>query len=223
MDWRHLRVLLSVGEVVFDRFINLCVWSKTNGGMGSLYRSQHEMILIFKKGNALHINNVKLGKDGRYRTNVWTYPGVNTFSKGRAEVLSMHPTVKPTPLVADAILDVTTPGQIVLDGFIGSGTTLLAAEKTSRRCYGVEIEPGYVDVALRRWEMNEQFDNFKHIAILSFDLILDSLLFSCGVSNSHRTRLLPSSATPRITSTGTLTTRRAIRTFRCRPSRKTMG
>lgn len=151
MDWRHLQILLSVGESVFASLINLCIWAKTNGGMGSLYRSQHELIPVFKKGSAPHINNVNLGKDGRYRTNVWTYPGVNTFSKERTEALSIHPTVKPTALVADAILDVSKPGQIVLDGFIGSGTTLLAAEKTSRRCYGVEIEPGYVDVALRRW------------------------------------------------------------------------
>ena len=151
MDWRHLQILLRVGESVFASLINLCIWAKTNGGMGSLYRSQHELIPVFKKGNAPHTNNVNLGKDGRYRTNVWTYPGVNTFSKERTEALSIHPTVKPTALVADAILDVTKPGQIVLDGFIGSGTTLLAAEKTSRRCYGVEIEPGYVDVALRRW------------------------------------------------------------------------
>ncbi len=151
MDWRHLQQLLRVGDSVYDELINLCIWAKTNGGMGSLYRSQHEMIPVFKKGKGAHLNNVKLGKDGRYRTNVWTYPGVNTFSQDRQQALAIHPTVKPTQLVADAILDVTKPGQIVLDGFIGSGTTLLAAEKTSRRCYGVEIDPGYVDVALRRW------------------------------------------------------------------------
>ena len=150
MDWRHLQILLSVGEAVYDKLLNLCVWAKTNGGMGSLYRSQHELIPIFKKGTVSHANNVKLGKH-RYRTNLWTYPGTNTFSKDRAEALSTHPTVKPNQLVADAILDVTEPGQIVLDGFMGSGTTLLAAELTKRRCFGVEIDPGYVDVAIRRW------------------------------------------------------------------------
>jgi DNA modification methylase len=151
MDWRHLGPLIAAGRNTFDSLENLCVWSKTNAGMGSLYRSQHEMVLVFKHGKVPHINNVKLGKDGRYRTNVWTYPGVNTFSKDRDETLALHPTVKPTQLVADAILDVTKPGDLVVDGFVGSGTTILAAEKTQRRCYGIEIDPHYVDVALRRW------------------------------------------------------------------------
>lgn len=151
MDWRHLDSLITAGRNVYDSQENLCVWNKTNAGMGSLYRSQHEMVLIFKHGKVPHINNVKLGKDGRYRTNVWTYPGVNTFSKDRDETLALHPTVKPTQLVADAILDVTKPGDLVVDGFLGSGTTILAAEKVHRRCYGIEIDPHYVDVALRRW------------------------------------------------------------------------
>ena len=151
MDWRHIPELIQSGKHVYDSMQNLCVWNKTNGGMGSLYRSQHELIFVYKKGDTPHINNVELGKHGRYRTNVWTYAGVNTFSKDRDKVLAMHPTVKPIKMFADAMLDVTRLSDIVLDGFLGSGTTLLAAEQTKRTCYGIEINPGYVDVALRRW------------------------------------------------------------------------
>ncbi|MCV2880373.1 site-specific DNA-methyltransferase, partial [Sedimentimonas flavescens] len=132
--------------------INLCVWNKTNGGMGSLYRSKHEMICIFKKGAAPHVNNVELGRHGRYRTNVWDYAGVNTFRRGRAADLVDHPTVKPTALVADAIRDVSHKREIVLDPFSGSGATLLAAEKTGRTARVVELDPLYVDVAIRRWQ-----------------------------------------------------------------------
>jgi len=151
MDWRHLSELLAASHETYDSMINLCVWNKTNAGMGSLYRSQHELIAIFKKGKASHINNVELGKNGRHRTNVWTYAGINSFGKDRDKELAMHPTVKPVKMVADAIMDVTAQSDIVLDGFLGSGTTLLAAEKTKRICYGIEIDPGYVDVALKRW------------------------------------------------------------------------
>jgi len=151
MDWRHLPELLAAGNDVYDAFINLCVWAKTNGGMGSLYRSQHELIALFKNGTAPHINNVQLGVHGRYRTNVWTYPGMNAFGEDREEALENHPTVKPVAMIADAIMDVTNHNDIVLDGFLGSGTTLLAAEQTDRRCYAVEIDPRYVDVALKRW------------------------------------------------------------------------
>ena len=151
MDWRHLPELLSAIEANDLALLNLCVWNKSNGGMGSLYRSKHELVLIAKKGKTPHTNNVELGKHGRYRTNVWEYAGVNSFGKGRMEDLADHPTVKPVALVADAIRDVTRPGEIVLDAFIGSGTTILAAERTKRIAYGIEIEPGYVDVAARRW------------------------------------------------------------------------
>ena len=151
IDWRHMREILAAGHATYDDLVNLCVWAKTNGGMGSLYRSQHELLFIFKRGSAPHINNVALGKHGRYRTNVWTYAGCNTFGEGRDEALAMHPTVKPLPMIADAILDVTAQGDIVLDGFLGSGTTVLAAEKTGRVCYGVELDPRYVDLVLRRW------------------------------------------------------------------------
>ena len=151
MDWRHLPELLSAIEANDLALLNLCVWNKSNGGMGSLYRSKHELVLIAKKGKTPHTNNVELGKHGRYRTNVWDYAGVNSFGKGRMEDLADHPTVKPVALVADAIRDVTRPGEIVLDAFMGSGTTILAAERTKRIAYGIEIEPGYVDVAARRW------------------------------------------------------------------------
>ena len=151
MDWRHLPELLSAVEANGLAVLNLCVWNKNNGGMGSLYRSKHELVLIAKKGKAVHTNNVELGKHGRYRTNVWDYAGVNSFGKGRMADLADHPTVKPVALVADAIRDVTRPGEVVLDAFMGSGTTILAAERTKRRAYGIEIEPGYIDVAIRRW------------------------------------------------------------------------
>ena len=152
MDWRHLGEMLEAIEANGLSLLNLCAWNKSNGGMGSLYRSKHELVFIAKKGNAPHTNNVELGKHGRYRTNVWDYAGVNTFGKSRMADLADHPTVKPVALVEDAIRDVTKPGEIVLDAFMGSGTTILAAERTKRRGYGIEIAPGYVDVAIRRWQ-----------------------------------------------------------------------
>ena len=152
MDWRGLLTLqLALAEAGLA-LINLAVWAKSSGGMGSLYRSQHELVLIAKKGSVPHINNVQLGKHGRYRTNVWRYPGVNSFGKNRMEQLSGHPTPKPVAMVADAIRDVSHRGQIVLDSFMGSGTTLLAAERTKRIAYGMDLDPGYVDLTIRRWE-----------------------------------------------------------------------
>ena len=154
IDWRHLRELLAAGGEAYDSLLNLCVWVKDNGGMGSFYRSQHELILVFKNGKGPHRNNVQLGKFGRYRTNVWEYPGVSTMSKQGEEgnLLALHPTVKPVQMIADAILDASARGEIVLDGFLGSGSTLLAAERVGRICYGIEIDPLYVDVAIRRWQ-----------------------------------------------------------------------
>ena len=152
MDWRHTSEILQAGEATYDRLINVCCWVKSNGGMGSLYRSRHEMVYVFKKGTAPHINNVELGKHGRYRTNVWEYAGYNAFGRDRDESLGWHPTVKPVPMLMDAILDVTNPGDIVLDGFLGSGSTLIAAERTRRVCYGVELDPAYVDVTIQRWQ-----------------------------------------------------------------------
>lgn len=152
MDWRHLGEALAAGHAVFTDLKNLCVWSKTNGGMGTFYRSQHEMVLVWKAGDAAHTNNFGLGDKGRYRTNVWSYAGVNTFKTERMDELGSHPTVKPVALVADAIRDVSNRGQIVLDTFGGSGTTLIAAEKTGRVARLVEIDPAYCDVIVRRWE-----------------------------------------------------------------------
>ena len=152
MDWRHVEDLISAGKSEELSLLNLCVWAKTNGGMGSLYRSKHELVCVFRKEGASHANNVELGRHGRYRTNVWDYPGVNTFRKGRAADLADHPTVKPTALVADAIRDVSHRGEIVLDPFGGSGSTLLAAEKTQRRARLIELDPLYCDVVIRRWQ-----------------------------------------------------------------------
>jgi DNA modification methylase len=154
MDWRHMREILSAGEAAYSELVNLCVWAKTNAGMGSLYRSRHELIFAYKNGRAPHRNNVQLGRFGRTRTNVWTYPGASNFGGrgGNENVLELHPTVKPVALVADAIRDTTARGDIVLDPFLGSGTTIIAAERTGRRCFGVELDPLYVDVAVRRWQ-----------------------------------------------------------------------
>jgi len=154
MDWRHLTELLAAGHEAYDELKNLCIWAKDNGGMGSLYRSQHEMIFVFKHGHRAHRNNVQLGRYGRNRTNVWHYPCASSFSKSGEEgnLLALHPTVKPAALVADAIMDVSARGDIVLDSFLGSGTTIIAAERIGRRCYGMELDPLYVDVAVRRWQ-----------------------------------------------------------------------
>ena len=152
MDWRHMRELLDAAAKPYRELKNLCVWSKTNAGMGSLYRSQHELVFVFKNGSAAHINNVELGRYGRNRSNVWNYAGLNSFGNDRDTELTMHPTVKPVALVADAILDCSKRGGIVLDAFAGSGSTLIAAEKTGRRGCGIEIDPYYVDTIIRRFE-----------------------------------------------------------------------
>jgi len=154
MDWRHAGELLTAGKQTYETLLNLCVWAKDNGGMGSFYRSQHELIFVFRKGVESHRNNIQLGKFGRNRTNVWRYPGVNTLSRsGEAgNLLALHPTVKPVAMIADAILDCSAPGDIVLDNFSGVGSTILAAERVRRTCYAIEIDPLYVDTAVRRWE-----------------------------------------------------------------------
>ena len=152
MDWRHIRELLNAAAKPYRELKNLCVWSKTNAGMGSLYRSQHELVFVLKNGSASHINNVELGRFGRNRSNIWSYAGQNTFGSDREAELAMHPTVKPVALVADAILDCSKRDGIVLDAFAGSGTTLIAAEKTGRHGYGIEIDPHYVDTIIRRFE-----------------------------------------------------------------------
>lgn len=154
MDWRHVGELMDAGREVYDELKNIAVWVKDNGGMGSLYRSQHEFVLVFKHGKGSHRNNVQLGQFGRYRTNVWQYPGANSFSRKTTEgnLLELHPTVKPVALVADALLDCSARGDIVLDPFLGSGTTLIAAERTGRICYGMELDSQYVDIAVQRWQ-----------------------------------------------------------------------
>jgi DNA modification methylase len=154
IDWRHLEELLAAGREAYAELKNLCVWVKDNGGMGSLYRSRHELVLLFKHGRSEHRNNIQLGRFGRNRSNVWNYPGANSFARCGAEgnLLTLHPTVKPVAMIADAILDCTARGDIVLDGFLGSGTTVIAAERTGRRCYGLELDPAYVDTIVRRWQ-----------------------------------------------------------------------
>jgi DNA modification methylase len=152
MDWRHQREMLDAGEGAFTRLMNLCVWVKSNGGMGSFYRSRHELVFVWKSGRKPHINNFLLGQFGRSRTNVWEYPGVNAFGEGRREELAMHPTCKPVDLVADAIKDCSKRNDIVLDPFGGSGTTLIASQKTGRRARLIEIDPSYCDVVIRRWQ-----------------------------------------------------------------------
>jgi DNA modification methylase len=154
MDWRHMCELIEAGKRSFGELLNVCIWVKNNGGMGSLYRSRHELVFAFKNGKGSHRNNIQLGRYGRNRTNVWEYPGANTLSANteNGKLLALHPTVKPVALVADALLDCSARGDLVLDSFLGSGTTLLAAERVGRICYAIEIDPLYVDVAIRRWQ-----------------------------------------------------------------------
>jgi len=152
MDWRHMGELVAAGEGVFTELKNLVVWNKTNGGMGAFYRSKHELIFVFKQGTAEHTNSFGLGDTGRYRTNVWDYAGISSIQAGRSEELAMHPTVKPVAMIADAIRDCSKRGQIVLDAFGGSGSTLIAAEKTGRCARLIEYDPLYCDTIVRRWE-----------------------------------------------------------------------
>jgi DNA modification methylase len=165
VDWRHMSELLAAGKQVYTKLLNLCIWVKDNGGLGSLYRSRHELVFVYRQGEGSHRNNVELGKFGRNRTNVWEYAGINTLSRQSDEgnLLALHPTVKPIAMVADALLDCSARGEIVLDSFLGSGTTLLAAERVGRVCFGIEIDPFYVDVAIRRWQKHTG-DNALHVA-----------------------------------------------------------
>lgn len=164
MDWRHAGNLIAAGKQNYDELLNLCVWVKDNGGMGSFYRSQHELVFVFRKGKGPHRNNIQLGKFGRNRTNVWEYPGIQTLSKQSEEgnLLALHPTVKPVAMVADALLDCSARGEIVLDPFLGSGTTLMAAQRVGRVCCGIEIDPVYVDIAIRRWQ-NHTGERAMHV------------------------------------------------------------
>ena len=170
IDWRHMGELTATGRQVYSEFKNLVVWAKTNAGMGSFYRSQHELIFVFKKGKAAHTNTFGLGDTGRYRSNVWTYPGVNAFGRGQKD-LALHPTVKPVALVADAIRDVTRRGEIVLDVFGGSGSTLIAAERTRRRARLVEIDLAYCDVIIRRAQKTFGLDARLDATGQAFELV----------------------------------------------------
>ncbi|MCI5123146.1 MAG: site-specific DNA-methyltransferase [Candidatus Electrothrix sp. AR5] len=166
MDWRHIYEIITAGKTVYDEFKNLCVWNKDNGGMGTFYRSKHELVFVFKHGNAKHINNFCLGETGRYRTNIWDYLAANSFANesrekyqtqsgrfvaGQSEEIKMHPTAKPVAMVSDAILDCSNEGDVILDTYLGSGTTLISAHKTGRIGYGSEISPAYVDTAIIRF------------------------------------------------------------------------
>jgi DNA modification methylase len=165
MDWRHIGEVLAASRPIYSELKNICVWVKHNAGMGSFYRSQHEFVFVFKCGSGRHRNNVELGRFGRHRSNVWTYRGANSLGLETEEgnLLALHPTVKPVAMVADAILDCSARGDIVLDPFLGSGTTLLAAERTGRHCCGIEIDPTYADVVIRRWQAFTG-ENAKHAA-----------------------------------------------------------
>jgi DNA modification methylase len=158
MDWRHIRELLVTAEQIYNEIKNLIVWVKTNAGQGTLYRSQHELIGLFKVGPGEHSNNIELGRFGCNRSNVWHYAGLNSFKAGRREELDLHPTVKPVALVADAIKDVTRRGDLILDPFGGSGTTLIAAERTARTARLMEIDPSYVDATIMRFERMTKAD-----------------------------------------------------------------
>lgn len=152
MDWRHMREMMAAGDTVFAELKNLCVWNKTNGGMGTFYRSKHELVFVWKVKPGPHVNSFGLGETGRYRTNVWDYAGVNTFGATRDTDLAMHPTVKPVALIGDAIRDCSRRGDVVLDMFGGSGSTLIAADLAGRQARLVEYDPLYCDTIIRRWE-----------------------------------------------------------------------
>ena len=155
MDWRHLSEALAACTSSFSEYKNLCVWAKHTAGMGSFYRSQHELVLVFKNGRGRHRNNIELGRHGRNRSNIWHYPSANRFGRNAGEDfhhLKLHPTVKPVAMLADAMMDCTARGELVLDPFLGSGSTLIAAEKVGRKCCGIEIDPVYADLIIRRWQ-----------------------------------------------------------------------
>ena len=167
-DWRHMQEMLEAGRHCYTELKNLIVWAKDNGGMGTFYRSRHELIFAFKKGTAAHINSFELGQHGRYRTNVWNYKGMNSFGSNRDQDLALHPTVKPVAMIADAIKDVSKRGDIVLDVFGGSGSTLIAAHKTARRAYLCELDPHYCDRIIQRWQVYAKDDAVLASGQLSF-------------------------------------------------------
>jgi DNA modification methylase len=183
MDWRHIGEVLTAGREVYDSVLNLCVWVKNNGGMGSFYRSRHELVFVFRNGKGTHRNNVQLGRYGRNRTNVWEYPSINSASRSGEEgsLLALHPTVKPVALVADALLDCSARGDLVLDSFLGSGSTLIAAERTGRICCGIELDRLYVDTAIRRWQRHTGDSALHAISGKRFDEIARETLEAAHV------------------------------------------
>lgn len=180
MDWRHVSELLLAGQEVFTELKNICVWNKSNGGMGTFYRSKHEFVFVFKNGTAPHTNNFGLGNGGRYRTNVWDYPGVSSISATRAEDLAMHPTVKPVALVADALRDCSRRGEVVLDPFAGSGTTLIAAESCGRLAHLIEFDPTYCDTIIQRFSALTGVQAIRLADNRKFDDIVDELTRGAG-------------------------------------------
>ena len=180
MDWRHVADLVGAGERAYGSMLNLVVWTKTNAGQGAFYRSQHEMIGVFRVGRGQHVNNVELGRHGQNRSNVWRYAGVNSFGSVRLAELESHPTVKPVGMIADALKDCSRRGDIVLDTFCGSGSTMMAAEKVGRRCYGIELDPRYVDTAIRRWQSATGRDAVRAGTADTFDEAAAEAQHRCG-------------------------------------------
>lgn len=197
MDWRHMREMLDAGEAVFTELKNLCVWNKTNGGMGSFYRSKHELVFVFKVGTTLHTNSFELGQTGRYRTNVWDYAGISSIGANRQAELAMHPTVKPTALVADAMRDCSRRGETVLDIFAGSGTTAIAAEVCGRSALLLEYDPLYCDTIVRRWEtftgkratLEASHETFEQVGV--YRLAANRTLETCTSVSGPKTRRDP--------------------------------
>jgi DNA modification methylase len=190
MDWRHLHELRAASKDCYSAQLNLCVWAKTSPGQGSLYRSQHELISVFKVGEAPHRNGVELGRHGRSRSNLWSYSGANSFKAGGLEELAWHPTVKPVAMVADAMRDCTMKGEIVLDTFLGSGTTLIAAERIGRVCRGVEYEPKYVDVAIQRWQAWTKLEAICAATGKTFDELAAERSASTGSDGAEQTQVI---------------------------------
>lgn len=184
MDWRHGLELAAAARGIGLPLLNLCVWTKTNAGMGSLYRSQYEHVYVFKAGDEPHLNNVELGRHGRNRSNVWNYAGMSAFGADRDELLELHPSVKPTKLLTDIMRDVTNRGHVAIDTFIGSGSTLVAAEEIGRICVGIDLDPGYVDVTIRRWQQLTGLDAIHVASGDTFDARAQRLL-SAPVERPH--------------------------------------
>lgn len=191
MDWRHMAEVIAAGKATYTELKNLCVWTKNNAGQGSFYRSQHELVFAFKHGTAPHVNTFELGQHGRTRSNVWAYAGVNTFKAGRLDELKLHPTVKPVALVADAMRDCSRRGDIVLDAFAGSGTTIIAAEQIGRRAYCLELDPAYADVCIRRWQANTKRDAVLDGTSQTFEELSASRSNNAASAEARMLRRLP--------------------------------